>query len=166
MLLFVCYKLFRTQFYLVFTWLLWLWMCPLPPSRCSQQVNSTLEEQDVITITVFSPLFGKTGVESRVNVSTRRFHTLECVATVEGEQAYTLFSISGGFNSATLFVQEIMLKDFMFSLTSVVQSKVLWILVASCVFNLKTIFALPNERQNSRAKKDDFIEFSLIERVK
>uniref|UniRef100_A0A8C5AIQ2 receptor protein-tyrosine kinase n=1 Tax=Gadus morhua TaxID=8049 RepID=A0A8C5AIQ2_GADMO len=81
--------------------------CEKPYVRCSQQVNSTLEEQDVITITVFSPLFGKTGVESRVNVSTRRFHTLECVATVEGEQAYTLFSISGGFNSATLFVQEI-----------------------------------------------------------
>uniref|UniRef100_A0A8C5A5G2 receptor protein-tyrosine kinase n=1 Tax=Gadus morhua TaxID=8049 RepID=A0A8C5A5G2_GADMO len=68
--------------------------CEKPYVRCSQQVNSTLEEQDVITITVFSPLFGKTGVESRVNVSTRRFHTLECVATVEGEQAYTLFSIS------------------------------------------------------------------------
>ncbi|CAL8309399.1 unnamed protein product [Lota lota] len=68
--------------------------CEKPYVRCSQQVNTTLEEQDVITITVFSPRFGKTEVESRVNVSTRRFHTLECVATVEGEQAYTLFSIS------------------------------------------------------------------------
>ncbi|KAK0147254.1 Mast/stem cell growth factor receptor Kit [Merluccius polli] len=68
--------------------------CEKPYVRCSQQVNATLEEQDVITITVFSPLFGKTEVESRVNVSTGRFHTLECVATVEGEQAYTLFSIS------------------------------------------------------------------------
>uniref|UniRef100_A0A673AZI8 Mast/stem cell growth factor receptor Kit n=1 Tax=Sphaeramia orbicularis TaxID=375764 RepID=A0A673AZI8_9TELE len=42
-----------------------------------------------------SPLFGKTEVESRVNISRGRFSTLECVATVEGEQAYTLFSISG-----------------------------------------------------------------------
>uniref|UniRef100_A0A673AVJ8 receptor protein-tyrosine kinase n=1 Tax=Sphaeramia orbicularis TaxID=375764 RepID=A0A673AVJ8_9TELE len=31
---------------------------------------------------------------SRVNISRGRFSTLECVATVEGEQAYTLFSIS------------------------------------------------------------------------
>ncbi|KAJ3599611.1 hypothetical protein NHX12_033567, partial [Muraenolepis orangiensis] len=68
--------------------------CEKPYVRCSQQVNATLEEQDVITITVFSPLFGNTEVESRVNVSAGRFHTLECVATVEGEQAYTLFSIS------------------------------------------------------------------------
>uniref|UniRef100_A0AAQ5X2Z3 receptor protein-tyrosine kinase n=1 Tax=Amphiprion ocellaris TaxID=80972 RepID=A0AAQ5X2Z3_AMPOC len=42
-----------------------------------------------------SPMFGKTEVESRVNISRGRFNTLECVATVEGEQAYTLFSISG-----------------------------------------------------------------------
>lgn len=40
-------------------------------------------------------MFGKTEVESRVNISRGRFNTLECVATVEGEQAYTLFSISG-----------------------------------------------------------------------
>lgn len=63
--------------------------------RCSQQVNATQEEQNVITVTLFSPLFGKTEVESRVNISRGRFSTLECVATVEGEQAYTLFSISG-----------------------------------------------------------------------
>ncbi|KAM4628760.1 mast/stem cell growth factor receptor kita isoform 2-T2 [Polymixia lowei] len=68
--------------------------CEQPYIRCSQHVNATLEEQDVITVTVFSPMFGKTEVESRVNVSQGRFHTLECVATVEGEQAYTLFSIS------------------------------------------------------------------------
>lgn len=64
-------------------------------SRCSQQVNATREELNVITITLFSPRFGKTEVESRVNISRGRFNTLECVATVEGEQAYTLFSISG-----------------------------------------------------------------------
>lgn len=62
--------------------------------RCSQQVNATQEEQNVITVTLFSPLFGMTEVESRVNISRGRFSTLECVATVEGEQAYMLFSIS------------------------------------------------------------------------
>lgn len=62
--------------------------------RCSQQVNATQEEQNVITVTLFSPLFGKSEVESRVNISRGRFSTLECVATVEGEQAYMLFSIS------------------------------------------------------------------------
>lgn len=58
-------------------------------------MNATQEEHNVITVTLFSPLFGKTEVESRVNISRGRFSTLECVATVEGEQAYTLFSISG-----------------------------------------------------------------------
>uniref|UniRef100_A0AAQ4QUT1 receptor protein-tyrosine kinase n=1 Tax=Gasterosteus aculeatus aculeatus TaxID=481459 RepID=A0AAQ4QUT1_GASAC len=68
--------------------------CEQPYARCSQQVNATQEEHNVMTVTLFSPLFGKTEVESRVNVSRGRFSTLECVATVEGEQAYTLFSIS------------------------------------------------------------------------
>ncbi|XP_056270340.1 mast/stem cell growth factor receptor kita isoform X1 [Pseudoliparis swirei] len=68
--------------------------CEQPYARCSQQVNATQEEHNVITVTLFSPLFGKTEVESRVNVSRGRYSTLECVATVEGEQAYTLFSIS------------------------------------------------------------------------
>nr|XP_061834084.1 mast/stem cell growth factor receptor kita isoform X2 [Nerophis lumbriciformis] len=68
--------------------------CEQPYVRCSQQVNATQEEQNIITVTLFSPAFGKTEVESRVNVSRGRFNTLECVATVEGEQAYTLFSIS------------------------------------------------------------------------
>lgn len=44
-------------------------------------------------------MFGKTEVESRVNISRARFNTLECVATVEGEQAYILYSISGELNS-------------------------------------------------------------------
>uniref|UniRef100_A0A8C9ZB83 receptor protein-tyrosine kinase n=1 Tax=Sander lucioperca TaxID=283035 RepID=A0A8C9ZB83_SANLU len=73
--------------------------CEQPYARCSQQVNATQEERNVITVTLFSPLFGKTEVESRVNVSRGRFSTLECVATVEGEQAYTLFSISGELKS-------------------------------------------------------------------
>ncbi|XP_072294325.1 mast/stem cell growth factor receptor kita [Eucyclogobius newberryi] len=61
--------------------------------RCSEQVNATQEELNVMTVTLFSPLFGKTEVESRVNISRGGFSTLECVATVEGEQAYMLFSI-------------------------------------------------------------------------
>ncbi|CAJ1059987.1 mast/stem cell growth factor receptor Kit isoform X2 [Xyrichtys novacula] len=68
--------------------------CEQPYVRCSQQVNATQEENNVITITLLSPKFGKTEVESRVNISRGRFNTLECVATVDGEQAYTLFSIS------------------------------------------------------------------------
>ncbi|XP_074524501.1 mast/stem cell growth factor receptor kita isoform X1 [Halichoeres trimaculatus] len=67
--------------------------CEQPYVRCSQQLNATQEEH-VITVTLFSPRFGKTEVESRVNISKGRFNTLECVATVDGEQAYTLFSIS------------------------------------------------------------------------
>lgn len=58
-------------------------------------MNATQEEHNIITVTLFSPMFGKTEVESRVNISRGRFNTLECVATVQGEQAYTLFSISG-----------------------------------------------------------------------
>uniref|UniRef100_A0A4W6CJL0 receptor protein-tyrosine kinase n=1 Tax=Lates calcarifer TaxID=8187 RepID=A0A4W6CJL0_LATCA len=60
--------------------------CEQPYIRCSQQVNATQEEHNVITVTLFSPMFGKTEVESRVNISRGRFNTLECVATVEGEQ--------------------------------------------------------------------------------
>ncbi|KAL1022593.1 hypothetical protein UPYG_G00029670 [Umbra pygmaea] len=68
--------------------------CEQPSIRCSQKLNATQEEQDIVTVTLLSPSFGKTEVESRLNITTRRFNTLECVATVEGEQAYTLFSIS------------------------------------------------------------------------
>ncbi|XP_008305408.1 mast/stem cell growth factor receptor kita isoform X2 [Cynoglossus semilaevis] len=62
--------------------------------RCSQQRNATQEKLNVITMTLSNPTFGKTEVESRVNISRGRFTTLECVATVDGEQAFTLFSIS------------------------------------------------------------------------
>ncbi|CAB1324124.1 unnamed protein product, partial [Coregonus sp. 'balchen'] len=68
--------------------------CEQPYMRCSHQMNATQEEQDIVTVTLLSPSFGKTEVESRLNITTGRFHTLECVATVEGEQDYTLFSIS------------------------------------------------------------------------
>ncbi|XP_036409984.1 mast/stem cell growth factor receptor kita [Megalops cyprinoides] len=66
--------------------------CVQPHTRCSLLLNST-QEQGVSTVTLSSPSFGKREVESRVNVSRGHFHTLECVATVEGEQAYILFSI-------------------------------------------------------------------------
>ncbi|KAM4574854.1 mast/stem cell growth factor receptor kita isoform 2-T2 [Fundulus diaphanus] len=62
--------------------------------RCSQQTNATQEERNVKTITLVSPKFGQTEVESQVNVIKGRFNTLECVATAEGEQAYILFSVS------------------------------------------------------------------------
>uniref|UniRef100_A0A8C7NPV3 receptor protein-tyrosine kinase n=1 Tax=Oncorhynchus mykiss TaxID=8022 RepID=A0A8C7NPV3_ONCMY len=60
--------------------------CEQPYMRCSHQMNATQEEQDIVTVTLLSPSFGKTEVESRLNITTGRFHTLECVATVEGEQ--------------------------------------------------------------------------------
>uniref|UniRef100_A0A6I8PLI8 receptor protein-tyrosine kinase n=1 Tax=Takifugu rubripes TaxID=31033 RepID=A0A6I8PLI8_TAKRU len=59
---------------------------------CEQPYARSVLEQNVITVTLFSPLFGKTEVESRVNISRGRFSTLECVATVEGEQAFTTIS--------------------------------------------------------------------------
>ncbi|XP_028855616.1 mast/stem cell growth factor receptor kita isoform X3 [Denticeps clupeoides] len=68
--------------------------CDQPHARCSQLLNATQEEEDVITVTVSNPAFGMSEVESRLNISKSNFHTLECVATVEGEQVYTLFSIS------------------------------------------------------------------------
>ncbi|KAG5849656.1 KIT proto-oncogene, receptor tyrosine kinase b isoform X1 [Anguilla anguilla] len=66
--------------------------CQPPHTRCSHLQNAT-QEQGVSTVTVSSPDFGRRTVESRVNVSRGAFHTLECVATAEGEQAYTLFSV-------------------------------------------------------------------------
>ncbi|XP_005814252.1 mast/stem cell growth factor receptor Kit isoform X2 [Xiphophorus maculatus] len=60
--------------------------------RCSQQKNATQEERGVMTIMSESTSFGKR-VESWVNVR-RRYSTLECVATGDGEQAFILFSIT------------------------------------------------------------------------
>ncbi|KAF7203269.1 mast/stem cell growth factor receptor kita isoform X1 [Nothobranchius furzeri] len=62
--------------------------------RCSLQRNASQEEHNVMTVTLYSSPFGKTEVQSQVNVNRGRFNTLECVATVEGEQAYNLFSIN------------------------------------------------------------------------
>ncbi|XP_030627009.1 mast/stem cell growth factor receptor kita [Chanos chanos] len=68
--------------------------CDQPYMRCSSLLNATQEEEDVVTVTLTNPEFGKSEVESRLNISKNNYHTLECVATVEGEQVYTLFSIS------------------------------------------------------------------------
>ncbi|KAG5275724.1 hypothetical protein AALO_G00123850 [Alosa alosa] len=68
--------------------------CDQPHARCSQLLNATQEEEDIVTVTLSNPAFGISEVESRLNISKNNFPTLECVATVEGEQVYTLFSIS------------------------------------------------------------------------
>lgn len=58
-------------------------------------LNATQEEEDVITVTMTNPPFGKGAVESRLNITKSNYPTLECVASAEGEIVYTLFSISG-----------------------------------------------------------------------
>ncbi|XP_066505647.1 KIT proto-oncogene, receptor tyrosine kinase b [Hoplias malabaricus] len=68
--------------------------CELPHTRCSQLLNATQEGEDVVIVTMSGSEFGRTEVESRLNISKGKYHTLECVATTHGEQAYTLFSIS------------------------------------------------------------------------
>uniref|UniRef100_A0A4W4EV51 receptor protein-tyrosine kinase n=1 Tax=Electrophorus electricus TaxID=8005 RepID=A0A4W4EV51_ELEEL len=68
--------------------------CERPHTRCSQLLNTTQENEDVAIVTVSGSVFGRTDVESRLNISKGKYHTLECVATSQGEQAYTLFSIS------------------------------------------------------------------------
>lgn len=64
-------------------------------SRCSNLLNATQEEEDVVTVTMTNPPFGKGAVESRLNITKNNYPTLECVASAEGEIVYTLFSISG-----------------------------------------------------------------------
>ncbi|KAL6466734.1 hypothetical protein MHYP_G00245380 [Metynnis hypsauchen] len=68
--------------------------CEHPHTRCSQLLNATQEDNDVAIVTVSGSEFGRTEVESRLNISKGKYHTLECLATTQGEQAYTLFSIS------------------------------------------------------------------------
>jgi len=63
--------------------------------RCSNLMNATQEEEDVVTVTMTSPPFGKGAVESRLNITKNNYATLECVASANGEIVYTLFSISG-----------------------------------------------------------------------
>ncbi|XP_029706084.1 KIT proto-oncogene, receptor tyrosine kinase b isoform X2 [Takifugu rubripes] len=72
------------------------YFCQLPHTRCSHLPNATqweLPEAPAVTEAVF----GRREVESRLNVSHKEhqhYHTLECVASTEEEEAYTLFSIS------------------------------------------------------------------------
>lgn len=65
--------------------------------RCSHLPNATQwDVPDAPTVT--ESAFGRSEVESRLNVSQKEhshYHTLECVASLEGAEAYTLFSISG-----------------------------------------------------------------------
>ncbi|KAM4603403.1 KIT proto-oncogene, receptor tyrosine kinase b isoform 2-T2 [Polymixia lowei] len=73
------------------------YFCELPHTRCSHLPNaSQWEAPEVAMVTAPSSAFGRSEVESRLNVSKERtqYHTLECVATMEGQEAYTLFSIS------------------------------------------------------------------------
>ncbi|XP_076026521.1 KIT proto-oncogene, receptor tyrosine kinase b isoform X2 [Genypterus blacodes] len=73
------------------------YFCEVPHTRCSHLPNATQwETPEVAMVTESSSGFGRSEVESRVNVSKEhaRYHTLECVASTEGEEAYTLFSIS------------------------------------------------------------------------
>ncbi|XP_008315263.1 KIT proto-oncogene, receptor tyrosine kinase b [Cynoglossus semilaevis] len=71
------------------------YFCELPHMRCSHLPNATqLEAAEVAVLT--ESTFGKSEVESRLNITKElaNYHTLECVASNEGEEAYTLFTIS------------------------------------------------------------------------
>lgn len=71
-------------------------MCK-PLHRCSHLPNAT-QWDATEAATVTESAFGRREVESRLNVSSKEhghYHTLECVASTEGEEAFTLFSISG-----------------------------------------------------------------------
>ncbi|XP_026146949.1 mast/stem cell growth factor receptor kita isoform X1 [Carassius auratus] len=68
--------------------------CDQPHSRCSNLLNATQEEEDVVTVTMTNPPFGKGTVESRLNITKNSYATLECVASANGEIVYTLFAIS------------------------------------------------------------------------
>lgn len=64
--------------------------------RCSLLANATEEEDDVAMVTVSGTGYGRSLVESRLNVSQGPHRSLECVASAKGgEQAYALFSLSG-----------------------------------------------------------------------
>ncbi|XP_037530273.1 KIT proto-oncogene, receptor tyrosine kinase b [Nematolebias whitei] len=71
------------------------YFCERPRTRCSHLPNATQWETPEVT-TLSESGFGRTKVESRLNVSKghAQYHTLECVASTEEEEAYTLFSIS------------------------------------------------------------------------
>ncbi|XP_072319112.1 KIT proto-oncogene, receptor tyrosine kinase b [Eucyclogobius newberryi] len=71
------------------------YFCEVPHTRCSHLPNaSQCESSEVAMVT--GSAFGRREVESRLNISKEQaqYHTLECVAYTEGQEAYTLFSIS------------------------------------------------------------------------
>ncbi|XP_077575532.1 KIT proto-oncogene, receptor tyrosine kinase b [Stigmatopora nigra] len=71
------------------------YICDVPHTRCSHLPNATQwDTADVVMVT--ESTFSRSEVESRLNISKERgsYHTLECVASSEHEEAYTLFSIS------------------------------------------------------------------------
>uniref|UniRef100_A0A8C7ZP76 receptor protein-tyrosine kinase n=1 Tax=Oryzias sinensis TaxID=183150 RepID=A0A8C7ZP76_9TELE len=71
------------------------YFCERPHVRCSQLPNATQWETPEVYLLTEST-FGRSEVESRLNVTKEhtQYHTLECVAYTDGEEAYTLFSIS------------------------------------------------------------------------
>ncbi|XP_028274024.1 KIT proto-oncogene, receptor tyrosine kinase b isoform X2 [Parambassis ranga] len=71
------------------------YFCELPHTRCSHLPNATQWETPEVSMLTESA-FGKSEVESRLNVSKEHahYHTLECVAFTEEDEAYILFSIS------------------------------------------------------------------------
>uniref|UniRef100_A0A672Z2V6 receptor protein-tyrosine kinase n=1 Tax=Sphaeramia orbicularis TaxID=375764 RepID=A0A672Z2V6_9TELE len=71
------------------------YFCELPHTRCSHLPNATQWEAPEVAM-VTESAFGRSEVESRLNVSKEhaRYHTLECVASTDGDEAYILFSIS------------------------------------------------------------------------
>uniref|UniRef100_A0A8C5FYB0 receptor protein-tyrosine kinase n=1 Tax=Gouania willdenowi TaxID=441366 RepID=A0A8C5FYB0_GOUWI len=74
------------------------YFCEQPHTRCSHLPNATQwETTEVIMLT--ESLFGRSEVESRLNVTKElaHFNTLECVASTEGEEAHTLVFLCRNF---------------------------------------------------------------------
>ncbi|XP_069553464.1 KIT proto-oncogene, receptor tyrosine kinase b [Brachyistius frenatus] len=71
------------------------YFCELPHTRCSHLPNATQWDTSEVAMLTESA-FGRSEVEGRLNISKEhvQYHTLECVASTEDEEAYTLFSIS------------------------------------------------------------------------
>uniref|UniRef100_A0A8D3DBM2 Mast/stem cell growth factor receptor Kit n=1 Tax=Scophthalmus maximus TaxID=52904 RepID=A0A8D3DBM2_SCOMX len=96
------------------------YFCELPHMR----YRKNTPEVAVVT----ESAFGRSEVESRLNVSKEQahFHTLECVASTEGEEAYTLFSISDKsytIMQSHITKQSFSLHKFLPSLLSELQQK-------------------------------------------
>ncbi|CAL1601523.1 unnamed protein product [Knipowitschia caucasica] len=71
------------------------YFCEVPLTRCSHLPNASQWEAPEVVVGPESA-FGRGEVESRLNISKEhsQYHTLECVAYTEGDEAFTLFSIS------------------------------------------------------------------------